>query len=107
LVLARTGLEEFNLAAGIKAVHVHTEPSEAIADVVANTLAGRVTYMMSPIQFALADIRVGKLVALGVTTKKRSSLLPKCRPLRRLALLVMIFQFGTVYGYLLELPPTS
>jgi len=71
------GLEEFNLAAGIKAVHVPAGPGEAIADVVANTLAGRVTYMMSPIQFALADIRAGKLVALGVTTKKRSSLLPE------------------------------
>jgi tripartite-type tricarboxylate transporter receptor subunit TctC len=71
------GLEEFNLAAGIKAVHVPAGPGEAIADVVANTLAGRITYMMSPIQFALADIREGKLVALGVTTKKRSSLLPE------------------------------
>src|SRR6476660_1009598 len=64
------GLEEFNLAAGIKAVHVPAGPGEAIADVVANTVAGRTTYMMSPIQFALADIRAGKLVALGVTTKK-------------------------------------
>jgi len=71
------GLEEFNLAAGIKAVHVPAGPGEAIADVVANTVAGRTTYMMSPIQFALADIRAGKLVALGVTTKKRSSLLPE------------------------------
>ena len=71
------GLEEFNLAAGIKAVHVPAGPSEAIADVVAKTLAGRTTYMMSPIQFALADIRAGKLVALGVTTMKRSSLLPE------------------------------
>jgi tripartite-type tricarboxylate transporter receptor subunit TctC len=71
------GLEEFNLAAGIKAVHVPAGPGEAIADVVANTLAGRTTYMMSPIQFTLADIRGGKLIALGVTTKKRSSLLPE------------------------------
>ena len=71
------GLEEFNLAAGIKAVHVPAGPGEAIADVIANTVAGRTTYMMSPIQFALADIRAGKLVALGVTTKKRSSLLPE------------------------------
>ena len=71
------GLEEFNLAAGIKAVHVPAGPGEAIADVVANTVAGRITYMMSPIQFALADIRAGKLVALGVTSKKRSSLLPE------------------------------
>ena len=71
------GLEEFNLAAGIQAVHVPAGPGEAISDVVANTVAGRTTYMLSPIQFALADIRAGKLVALGVTTKKRSSLLPE------------------------------
>jgi tripartite-type tricarboxylate transporter receptor subunit TctC len=71
------GLEEFNLAAGIKAVHVPAGPREAIADIVANTVAGRTTYMMSPIQFALADIPAGKLVALGVTTKRRSSLLPE------------------------------
>ena len=71
------GLEKFNLAAGIKAVHVPAGPGDAIADVVANTVAGRTTYMMAPIQLALADIRAGKLVALGVTTKKRSSLLPE------------------------------
>jgi len=71
------GLEEFNLAAGIKAVHVPAGPREGIDDIVANTVAGRTTYMMSPIQFALADIRAGKLVALGVTTKRRSSQLPE------------------------------
>ena len=48
------GIEEFNLAAGIKAVHVPAGPGEAIADVIANTVAGRTTYMMSPIQFALS-----------------------------------------------------
>ncbi|NDQ58051.1 MAG: hypothetical protein GZ088_13345 [Acidipila sp.] len=50
---------------------------DSIAEVIANTVAGRITYMMSPIEFALAGIRAGKLVALGVTTKKRSSLLPE------------------------------
>jgi len=44
--------------------------------VIANAVAGRTTYMMAPIQLALADIRAGRLRALGVTTKKRSSLLP-------------------------------
>ena len=76
-VATHLGLEEFNLAAGIKAVHAPPGPREAIADVVADTVAGRTTYMMSPIQFALADIRAGKLVALGVTTNKRSALLPE------------------------------
>lgn len=69
------GLEEFNLQAGIKAVHVPARPGDAITDVISNTIAGRTAYMMAPIQLALADIREGKLVALGVTTKQRSSLL--------------------------------
>jgi len=69
------GLEEFNLEAGIKAVHVPSKADEAIADVIANTVAGGTTYMMAPIQLALADIRAGKLRALGVTTKGRSHLL--------------------------------
>src|SRR6266851_6715186 len=70
------GLEKFNLEAGIKATHVPALPGDAIADVIANTVAGHTTYMMAPIPLALADIRAGKLLALGVTTKKRSSLLP-------------------------------
>jgi tripartite-type tricarboxylate transporter receptor subunit TctC len=68
------GIEKFNLEAGIKATHV---PGGPIADVIANTVAGRTTYMMAPIPLALADIRAGKLRALGVSTKKRSSLLPE------------------------------
>jgi len=44
--------------------------------VIANTVAGRTTYMMAPIPLALASIRAGTLRALGVTTKSRSTLLP-------------------------------
>jgi tripartite-type tricarboxylate transporter receptor subunit TctC len=71
------GLEKFNLEAGIKAVHVPAKAGDAIADVIANTVAGDVTYMMAPIQLALADIVAGKLRALGVTTESRSRLLPE------------------------------
>jgi tripartite-type tricarboxylate transporter receptor subunit TctC len=70
------GLVKFNLQAGIEAVHMPPRPGDAITDVIANTVAGRTTYMMAPIQLALADIGAGRLRALGVTTKKRSSLLP-------------------------------
>jgi tripartite-type tricarboxylate transporter receptor subunit TctC len=70
------GIEKFNMEAGIKAAHMPAQPGDAIADVIANTIAGRTTYMMAPIQLALMDIRAGNLRALGVTTKKRSSLLP-------------------------------
>jgi tripartite-type tricarboxylate transporter receptor subunit TctC len=71
------GVEKFNLEAGIKSVHAPAKAGEAITDVIANTVAGRATYMMAPIQLALADIHVGKLRALGVTTKSRSHLLPE------------------------------
>jgi tripartite-type tricarboxylate transporter receptor subunit TctC len=71
------GLGKFNLEAGIKGMHVPARASEAIADVIANTVAGHITYMMAPIPLAMAEIRAGKLCALGVTTKKRSSLLPE------------------------------
>jgi tripartite-type tricarboxylate transporter receptor subunit TctC len=56
---------------------VPARPGEAIADVIADAVAGRTTYMMAPVQLALVDIRAGNLIALGVTTKSRSSLLPE------------------------------
>lgn len=71
------GVEKFNLEAGIQAVHVPPEPGAAITDVIANTVAGRTDYLIAPIPLALTDIRAGKLRALGVTTKRRSSLLPE------------------------------
>jgi tripartite-type tricarboxylate transporter receptor subunit TctC len=70
------GLVEFNLQADIKAIHVPPRPCDAIGDLIANAVAGSTTYMMAAISLALADIRAGKLHALGVTTQKRSSLLP-------------------------------
>ena len=71
------GVEKFNLEAGIQAVHAPPEPGAAITDVIANTVAGRTDYLIAPIPLALADIRAGKLRALGVTTKRRSPLLPE------------------------------
>ena len=72
------GVEKFNLAAGIKAVHVPGRPGgDAIADTIAHTVAGRTDYLLAPLQLALVDIRAGRLRPLGVSTKKRSSLLPE------------------------------
>jgi len=69
-------LTKLNLDAGIQAVHVPARAGEAITDVIANTIAGRADYMMSPISLALSDIRAGQLVALGVSGVRRSPLLP-------------------------------
>lgn len=66
------GAEKFNLAAGIKAVHV---PGDTTPAAIADAVAGRTTYLVAPISYALNDIRGGRLRALGVTTKRRSPLL--------------------------------
>jgi tripartite-type tricarboxylate transporter receptor subunit TctC len=71
------GIEKFNLEAGIRAVHVPPGPGDAIADVIANVVAGRIDYLIAPIPLALDHIRAGRLLAIGVSTKKRSRLLPE------------------------------
>ena len=71
------GVEKFNLEAGIKAIHVPARQGDAIADTIASTVAGRTDYLLAPIPLALADIRAGRLRALGVSTKERSYLLPE------------------------------
>jgi tripartite-type tricarboxylate transporter receptor subunit TctC len=68
------GAEKFNLDTGIKALHV---PGDTMPQAIADTVAGSTTYMIAPVSYAMGDIRTGKLRALGVTTKKRSSLLPE------------------------------
>ena len=65
--------EKFRLAAGIDVVHI---PYNGTPEALTDTIAGRVTYYFSPISAALPHIKEGKLVALGVSTAKRSSVLP-------------------------------
>jgi hypothetical protein len=47
------GVEKFNLAAGIDATHVPARVSDAIADTILNTIAGRTDYALSPIPTTL------------------------------------------------------
>ena len=74
------------------------QPGDAIADVIANLVAGRTTYMMAPIQLAPVDIRAGNLRALGVTTKKRSSLLPEFPTISEAGVPASTIQFGMECG---------
>jgi len=71
------GVVTFNLNAGIQAVDVSPQPTDAIADIVAGTIVGRTTYLIAPISIVLPSIRDGKLLPLGVTTARRSTLLPQ------------------------------
>jgi tripartite-type tricarboxylate transporter receptor subunit TctC len=90
------GLENLNLAAGIRTVHVPPRPGEAIADVIAQTMAGRADYMLAPIQLALADIGAGRLIALAVSGAQRSSLLPEVPTIAEAG--VAGFDFPIWYG---------
>jgi tripartite-type tricarboxylate transporter receptor subunit TctC len=65
--------EKFRLAAGIDAVHI---PYKGTPEALTDTMTGRITYFFSPISAALPHVKEGKLVALGVSTAKRSSALP-------------------------------
>jgi tripartite-type tricarboxylate transporter receptor subunit TctC len=65
--------EKFNLLAGLHVLHI---PYKGTPEALTETMTGRVTYFFSPISAALPHIREGKLIALGVTSAKRSGLLP-------------------------------
>ncbi len=65
--------EKFRIAAGIDAVHV---PYKGTPEALTDTMGGRTTYFFSPVSAALPLIKDGKLVALAVSTSKRSSVLP-------------------------------
>jgi tripartite-type tricarboxylate transporter receptor subunit TctC len=75
------GVEKLNLEAHIEAVHVPAKGADAITETIGHTLAGRTDYAMSPISIALPHIRERGLVPLGVTTARRSRLLPEVQTL--------------------------
>jgi tripartite-type tricarboxylate transporter receptor subunit TctC len=65
--------EKFRLSAGIEVVHV---PYKGGPEATLDTITGRVTYWFPPVSLALPYIRDGKLLALGVSSAKRATLLP-------------------------------
>ncbi len=65
--------EKFRVAAGIDAVHV---PMKGTPEAITETIAGRVDWFFAPLVSAGPMIKDGKVVALGVGTSQRTSLLP-------------------------------
>jgi tripartite-type tricarboxylate transporter receptor subunit TctC len=65
--------ERFRISAAYQAVHV---PFKGGAEGLTEVLAGRVDYYFCPIPTALPFIRDGKVLALAVSSPKRSPLLP-------------------------------
>src|SRR5687767_2534223 len=70
---AHVSTEKFNVAAGVKAVHV---PLKGTPPILAETMAGRVEYAMVPAVSGMGPVRDGKVKPLAVTTNKRIAALP-------------------------------
>jgi tripartite-type tricarboxylate transporter receptor subunit TctC len=90
------GGEKFNQAAEVKALHVPPSPNDSNADMIANAIAMRFTYCLVPISLALPHIRDGTLVALGVSTARRSTLLPEVPTIAEAS--IARFDFPIWYG---------
>jgi tripartite-type tricarboxylate transporter receptor subunit TctC len=70
---AHVSLEKFNVATGVKAVHV---PLKGTPPILSETMAGRVEYAMVPALSGMGPVRDGKVKALAVSTGKRVAALP-------------------------------
>jgi tripartite-type tricarboxylate transporter receptor subunit TctC len=65
--------ELFRLVAGVDIVHVPYKGAVSVPDVI----AGRIQLLFSGVPQALAHVKAGRLRALGVTTPKRTPVLPE------------------------------
>jgi tripartite-type tricarboxylate transporter receptor subunit TctC len=65
--------EQFRFAAGIDVVHV---PYKGVPEQLVDTMTGRIHYFLSPLVPALPFIRDGRLLALAVSTARRTPVLP-------------------------------
>jgi len=65
--------ERFRLGAGIEATHV---PYKGTPEALSDIMAGRVDYYFCPVVNALPLVKEGRLLALAVGSRKRSSALP-------------------------------
>jgi tripartite-type tricarboxylate transporter receptor subunit TctC len=70
---AHVSIEKFNVATGIKAVHV---PLKGTPPILQETMAGRIQYAYVPAVSGMGVIKDGKVKALAVSTAKRVEALP-------------------------------
>jgi len=66
--------EKFRVAAGIDAVHV---PLKGSPESLTETMGGRTQYTWTPLSTAVGQIKDGRLLALAVSTAKRSAQFPQ------------------------------
>ena len=67
------GAERLKVAGNFTGTHI---PTKSTPEAMTEVLSGRADYFLSPIGLAAPHIKAGKLVALGVSSFKRSTVLP-------------------------------
>ena len=85
--------EQFKFMSGINVVHV---PDKGTPEALVDTMAGRIQYWLSPLGPAMSLIKDGRLLALGVSTAKRTPVLPDVPTIAEAALAG--FEFDAWFG---------
>jgi tripartite-type tricarboxylate transporter receptor subunit TctC len=70
---AHVNVEKFNVAAGVKALHV---PLKGTPPILSETMAGRIQYAFVPAVSGMGLVKEGKVKPLAVSTAKRVAALP-------------------------------
>jgi tripartite-type tricarboxylate transporter receptor subunit TctC len=70
--------EYFAQVAGVKMLHI---PYKGSPEAIQDSIAGRTSFYMAPINTAIGQLKEGKLIALGVSTRRRADVLPEVAPL--------------------------
>lgn len=65
--------EYFAQVAGVKMLHI---PYKGSPEAIQDSIAGRTSFYMAPINTAIGQLKEGKLIALGVSTKRRADVAP-------------------------------
>jgi tripartite-type tricarboxylate transporter receptor subunit TctC len=85
--------EYFNLAAGIKVVHV---PYKTMSEALMNTIGDHVQFVFSSATASVGLVKSGKMIALAVSTKERIAALPDVPTMSQAGM--PNFDFGIWYG---------
>lgn len=73
--------EKFRLMAGIDVLHI---PNKGAAEAAADLISGRVNFIFSPITTASSFSKEGRVISLGISSAKKSLLLPNVQPIAEL-----------------------
>ena len=87
--------EMFRLAAGFEATHV---PYKGAVDSLNDAMTGRVQFTFSPVLVSMGQVKAGKVLALAVSTAKRSAMFPDVPTVAEAAL--PGFDYDQWYGLL-------